>query len=463
MRFSVDRTWRRPHDGDVVLAGSPTTAFRLTDAGRRVIDAIEKGDDVPVGAAGLIDRLVDAGAIHPLADPARMAINPADITVVIPFHSRDASAGPALVGLVASLGGLARVIVVDDASPIHPPTLEAPPTPVELIRRDANGGPGAARNTGLALVTTPYVAFVDSDVECVADDIVALAGWLASSSTHLIAPRIITPNDGSTLGSYEASRSPLDMGERPGRVRAGTRIAYVPAAVLLCEVAVLREVGGFDESLRTGEDVDLVWRIDAAGYRCRYEPAIVVGHRRRSRLVAMLEQRVGYGESTPALHARHGDKVAPVKGSWSSIGAWITLFTGIPLVAAALATTHAALLVRKLKFLPNSAVEATRLAVLTHLQVGKNLAAAITRVWWPVALLAAFFSRRVRVAVCAAALVPALAEWWEKRPQLDPIRFATIRTIDDAAYGTGAWKSALRERNIGALLPNITRHDTRND
>ncbi|MFM8390824.1 MAG: hypothetical protein ACKOA5_16450, partial [Actinomycetota bacterium] len=111
----------------------------------------------------------------------------------------------------------------------------------------------------------------------------------------------------------------------------------------------------------------------------------------------------------------------------------------------------------------NNTAESARLAWMTHLQVGRNLASAITRVWWPIAFIAAIFSRRARIALCAAAVGPALAEWWEKRPRLDPVRFTILRIIDDAAYGTGVWKTAIRERDAGAVMPTIARSATATD
>ena len=463
MRFSVDRTWRRPDNADVVVGGSPTRAFKLTPAGRVVVEAIERGDDIPAGATGLIDRLVDAGAIHPLTDPSLQALQANMITAVIPVYLGDSADGSRLARLVEALGGLGAIVVVDDASPLPLPTLTAGTTPIHVIRRDTNGGPGAARNTGLANVDTSHVVFIDSDVDCGTDDIVALAGWLVAASAAAIAPRITTDDDGSALGAFEAARSPLDMGSRPARVRAGTRIGYVPAAVLLCEVAALRAMNGFDESMRTGEDVDLVWRLDAAGHRCRYEPSVEVRHHRRSSALDLLRQRMGYGESTAALHRRHGPAVAPARGSATSMSAWIALALGHPIIALATALSTAAMLTRKLRFVPNARREALRLASTTHVHVGRNLASAITRVWWPIALVLALVSKRARFVVCAAALIPSLAEWWEKRPRLDPVRFTLLRIIDDAAYGTGVWRTALRERDAGALVPTITGFATRND
>ena len=418
---------------------------------------IERGEDIPPSAQVLVDRLVDAGAVHPLIDPTEHAIDPAHITAVIPVHLTDTSDGTALVALVGKLTGLAGVIVVDDASPLPLPALAAGDTRVTMIRRKINGGPAAARNTGLASVETTHVVFIDSDVDCRSDDILALAAWLVASGSAAIGPRICSNDDGTVLGAYESARSPLDMGKRPARVRAATRVGWLPAAVLLCEVAAIRSVTGFDESMRTGEDVDLVWRLDHAGFRCRYEPSIEVLHQRRSTLKALVHQRMGYGESTTALHRRHGDKVAPLRGSWSSVSSWGALALGLPIIAGCTAIATAVVLSRKLRFLPNNVAESSRLAWMTHLQVGRNLASAITRVWWPIAIAIAIFSRRARVALCAAAVVPALADWWETRPRLDPVRFTILRVIDDAAYGAGAWKKIIGERDAGAMLPVIAR------
>ena len=64
------------------------------------------------------------------------------------------------------------MVVVDDGSD-DPDAVAAvcAGTRARLIRRDRNGGPGAARNEALAVVDTELVAFVDSD--CTASP-----GWL---------------------------------------------------------------------------------------------------------------------------------------------------------------------------------------------------------------------------------------------------------------------------------------------
>ena len=47
------------------MAGSPLRLFRLGPAGATVAERIERGD--AVAPSVLIDRLLDAGAIHPVA------------------------------------------------------------------------------------------------------------------------------------------------------------------------------------------------------------------------------------------------------------------------------------------------------------------------------------------------------------------------------------------------------------
>jgi succinoglycan biosynthesis protein ExoW len=97
---------------------------------------------------------------------------PPQFAVVIPFYQRNPGIlGKALRSIWSQQGvGDVHVIVVDDASPCpaeqeDPGTLPAGFT-LQIVRR-VNGGPAAARNTGLSMVPpgTRYVAFLDSDDE----------------------------------------------------------------------------------------------------------------------------------------------------------------------------------------------------------------------------------------------------------------------------------------------------------
>ena len=76
--------------------------------------------------------------------------------LVIPVHN-DAVRLARLLDVARDIG-FAQIIVVDDGSdsPVVAPD-------VTLFRHDTALGPGPARSAGLALVTAPYVLFIDSD------------------------------------------------------------------------------------------------------------------------------------------------------------------------------------------------------------------------------------------------------------------------------------------------------------
>jgi hypothetical protein len=82
-------------------------------------------------------------------------------------------------------------------------------------------------------------------------------------------------------------------------------------------------------------------------------------------------------------------------------------------------------------------------------------AAALTRPWWPLALLA-LCSRRARPVVTTALLVPPLLAWRRRRPPLDPVRWTGLWLADDVAYGTGVWQGAWRARTARPLVPVLS-------
>ena len=456
-RYSLDNSWRRPKKGNVLISGSPLRIFRLSAAGQKIAESLEQTGEAPSSGQLLVTRLIDAGALHPLPSLESNAPTLSDISIVIPLFARSENDIARVQGLIAEFSAFPHVLVVDDASPIAFP--EMPNTNVTVHRREFNQGPGAARNAGLSSVSTSHVVFIDSDVQCNNEDICELAKWWSLPKLAVLAPRVKSLNwfqNGAVVAAYEEVRSPLDMGALPARVRAGTRVSYVPSALLLCDVAALRAVNGFDESMRTGEDVDLIWRLDAAGYSCRYEPSIEVQHLPRTTMQQLAQQRMGYGESAALLAKKHRGALAPLRVSGWSTGLWASIALGFPLIGGVVAAGTAVALSRKLRFLPDAEKESVRLATLGHLHAGKQIASAVTRVWWPIALLLALVSRRARWALCIAALVPALSDWWTTRPHLDPIRYTLLRWVDDMSYGFGVWKGVVREGNYDALIPELS-------
>jgi mycofactocin glycosyltransferase len=468
-RLTFDGSVRRVDGGRVLIGGSPIRLLRLSASGAAVVDRLMTGDEVGDGPTvrRLARQLLDGGLAHPLVEPSGRRA--AEVTVVIPTLRRADGLARTLAALAAGSAVPARVVVVDDGS--APDDAAAVATVAraagaELVRRDLTGGPGAARNSGLPLVRTPLVAFVDGEVEPSPDWLAALLPHFDDPAVGVVAPRVVPsvgessrPVDAGSiedvLGRFERSRSPLDLGPTAARVAPRTRVAYVPTTTLVARVDAVAQVGGFDEGLQYGEDVDLVWRMIEAGHTVRYEPAALVGHPIRPDLVAWVLQRFDYGSSAAPLSIRHPDALAPVSVSVWSAAAWGLAAGGFPLVGTAVAAVAAAQLPARLANLDHPWAEGLRLAAGGTWAAWRPLSSAVTRTWWPAAVAAGLVSRRARRAVLVAAVIPPLVDWWQSDRSLDPVRFTALRLLDDAAYGAGVWAGCIRERTIEPLRPDL--------
>ncbi len=451
--------------GTVLVGGSPVRVLRLTPSGARHGAGWWSGTPVPANARAraLARRLLDTGIAHPALSAGALANNwgPGDVTVVIPVRDRQAELARCLAGLVQ----MPRVIVVDDGSGDPAAVARvASGAGARVLRRAVNGGPAAARNTGLAAADTPLVAFLDSD--CVPGP-----GWLDALLPHFadpavgaVAPRIAPDEPGRTwLARYEGASSTLDMGARASIVRPGSRVPYVPGAALV----VRRAAAGnrFAETMRVGEDVDFVWRLAASGWRVRYEPAATMSHQHRVRLREWFARRKDYGTSAAILEQRHPGTVRPLYiSTWTAL-AWLAAASGRPAAGAACTGTGIALLARRLARVtgeewPRHAAGtawplAARLAGGGTVAAGRPLGSAISRTWWPVALPTAMAVRRMRWPLAALVLAPPLLDWLDRRPPLDPARYVAARLLDDIGYSLGVWQGCAQRRTVRPLLPRL--------
>lgn len=445
------RTSRRD-GGATLLGGSPLRLLRLAPRARRLLsgDRLRVADDP---TAALAARLLDAGLAHP--DLAADGPVRPDVTVVVPVRDRPAELARLLAALRADPATAALpVVVVDDGSAVP----VAATAGVRVVRHDRSRGPAAARNTGLAAAATSVVAFLDSDC-------VPLSGWLAPLVPHLadprlavVAPRIVAlpGSRRGPVGAYETAVSALDMGAHPAPVRPLSAVSYVPSVALLARREALG--GGFDETMRVAEDVDLVWRLARAGWRVRYEPTAEVAHEHPVALGPWLRRRAFYGTGAALLAARHGRAVSPVVISPEAAAGWGLAVLGGRVGrtgAAVLSAVTAARLARRLARPggPPPVALAAALTLRGQATAGRMLARAVTRHHWPLAVPAALVSPRARRWVLTAAVVDAGLAWWPHRGRVGVLPFAAARRLEDLAYGAGLWWGAVRARDPRALLP----------
>ena len=454
------------------FGGSPARIIRLTDPGQAALRELRAGPVSSAVAGALARRLTDAQLAHPVPpDPA-----PArpDVTVVIPARDR---AG-LLDRCLAALDPGDPVLVVDDGS--HDPVAVAAAAArhgATVIRRPVNGGPAAARNTAIEHVRTELIAFTDSDCLPSPGWIGQLAAHFADPMTGAVAPRVTALAPDSWAGRYTAASGPLDLGGRAARVLPGSVVAYVPTAALLVRRAALAGVARagvvFDEQMRSGEDVDLVWRLHEAGWRVRYDPTAEVGHHEPVTWSGLLGRRFRYGTSAAPLARRHPGGVPPlVLHPWPAVAVAAAL--GRRPVAAAAAYAASVLTVSRTLRRAGVPRRGTGRAMLsatgqTYLGAGRFA----TQFAAPaLAAVIAVPGRRStgrsttgrsttgrgtwrRLAAGSLLLAPPLAAWAAGPRELDPVRFTLGRIADDVAYGLGVWSGCRTDRTTAPLRPRV--------
>ncbi len=346
-------SWTKQLTPELWFGGWPVRVARLSAAGQAAWRELSAGGPSPgtpgdaraEGPAAGIFRVTsratgalaryftDTGLAHPVPPAGH---GRSTVTVIIPVRDR----ADLLERCLAALGDGHPVIVVDDAScdPVAVAAVVARYR-AKLIRREVNGGPAAARNTGLVGASSELVAFVDSDCEPPTDWIERLAGHFADPLVAVVAPRITGRADQTTAGRYTEANGALDRGVRPGRVMPKSAVSFVPTAAVLARrdalLAAAADGSVFAERLRVGEDVDLIWRLHEAGWRIRYDPSVQVAHHEPASWGELLARRYRYGTSAAELAQRHpGDIVHLALQVWPA--ATVTaLLARRPLIAAA--------------------------------------------------------------------------------------------------------------------------------
>ncbi len=436
---------------ETLLGGAPPRFLRLSAAGASALEELRAGRVASPAGAALARRLVDAGLAEacPSVPPPQLTT-----TVVVPVRDRPDE----LDRCLRSVGRSHPVVVVDDGSTdAEAIAAVCRRHGAELVRRTAPGGPAAARNAALARVSSDLVAYVDSDCQVPEGWIAALLGHFSDPLVVAVAPRVVN-------GRPSGPRSPLDMGPRPATVSPGGTVPYVPSAALVARRAPLGD--GFDASLLLGEDVDLVWRLRAAGWRIRYEPSVEVAHADPPTLGGRLRRRFAYGTSVGPLARRHPgnlDHLVLAPGPAVTVGAVVGVR---PAVAAVSAGTVVLSLARPLRRSGVGWTRIGRLSVLSLAHSWLGVGRWCGQFGWPVlAVVLAVRGGRSRwhraarrTAACLLVLAPVL---WDQVQDGDGASGWPAGLVDgllgQAAYGAGAVVGCRREGVLSPIVPSLRR------
>ncbi|WP_304117318.1 glycosyltransferase family 2 protein [Mycolicibacterium bacteremicum] len=299
------------HDGQVTLGLTRPDGYRrariLLRDGSEPIDFVEA-------------EIVDSTVTLELPQPTRsLNASPVDplppISVVLCTRERPDDLAGALASLATIDHPDFEIVVVDNA-PVTDATERVVTAAADArIRRvvEPVAGLSNARNAGLRAARHDIVAFTDDDV--VVDpywlrglargfdrslDVACVCGMVPSGELRTAAQAYFDQRVSwaATLAprTYSLAEPPADLPLFPFQVGI-----YGTGANFAIRRSAATEMGGFDEALgagtktKGGEDIDMFFRLVAAGHTLVNEPAAIVWHRHRSDGEALLVQARGYG------------------------------------------------------------------------------------------------------------------------------------------------------------------------
>lgn len=219
--------------------------------------------------------------------------------IVIASYNRPAELRTCLETLAQLDGGPVRTIVVDDGSDAPLAPVCAAFDGVECIRQ-ANAGPGQARNTGVqAAEGAELVCFTDDDCRPRPDWLDRLVVAQGGAAQRLVGGRI---ENALHRNVYSAASQSLSSYLYDFYQSRGSAMTFFTTNNLCFRREDFLAVGGFGDFAVASEDRDLSLRWSAAGGTLLYESAAVVDHAHALDLASFWRQHAGYGRGLRDLH-----------------------------------------------------------------------------------------------------------------------------------------------------------------
>ncbi len=234
------------------------------------------------------------------------------ISVIIPVRNGETVIVLCLDSLFSQIERPDEIIVVDNGSTdetalfVKQWALSHPEIPLRLLTEEKIG-PSAARNRGASAVKGDILVFLDADCEAPSDWIQRIqkeisGGTDAGGGPYVAHGASLTIERYASLSWFSPSKSELCESPFSSRFLLGGNMALSRKA--------WESVKGFDESLRTAEDLEISFRIKAKGMALRSLPGLAVTHRVQSSLPKRLSRALRHGMVQAKIVKDHFGKLA---------------------------------------------------------------------------------------------------------------------------------------------------------
>lgn len=312
-----------------------------------------------------------AALTDPKVDPAASA-QQVRFSVLIPLHRDGPNFRRCLHACLELEGHDVEIVVVSDA-----PVADLPPGVVSVVTGAlSDTSPAEKRDLGLAHAHGDILAYLDDDAFPSPTWLTAAAAAFSDDGVTAAGGPGITPPGSAWRELVGGSVYESPFGSGPLRFRfwplPSRDVDDYPAFNLLVRREALEEVGGWGTGFYGGEDTVLCLKLAAAGMQVRYEPEILVFHRRRPVLRPHLRQIANVGRHRGYFVRRYPDTsrrglyflpaLVPAVLLATALAAW---YQPIP-VAGAVIAAYAVVVGETLRRAPLRVALATPFAILAH-------------------------------------------------------------------------------------------------
>jgi glycosyltransferase involved in cell wall biosynthesis len=228
-------------------------------------------------------------------------------TVVVPFRGDRAAADR----LRDALGCLDlrpgdEVVVADNTA--SGAALRMADEAVSVVRAVGEYSAYHARNVGARVASGRWLLFLDADCRPAPNLLDAYLAESIPSDCGAVAGQILgEPDQRSLAARYARSRKLFDHADGLIQAHGGG----AAAGNVLVRRAAFEEVGGFTEGIRSGGDLDLCRRLQAAGWHLAFRSHALVYHRHRASLPSLLVAIARYGAGAAWLNERYPGSSPP--------------------------------------------------------------------------------------------------------------------------------------------------------
>jgi len=173
--------------------------------------------------------------------------------------------------------------------------------PLNVVHMDKHGKPSHAINASLSLCQTDQLCMVSDDVMFVPGNPFwpSMIGITADPKVGLVGPTI---DRGSSPLQLAATVFPCDF----------LQTNYIMGMMLMARTDVWKEVGGCDEELEGGEEMDLVMYAMKAGYRIIINRQVYIYHEGAATMKKLYDEEAYMARGKRAgeyIIAKHGEDV----------------------------------------------------------------------------------------------------------------------------------------------------------